>query len=280
MEDMMGLIGNRDAQFMLLAGFIIAIGLVITTVMLNSVIFEGNMAVGAGTEPSKNDIINLIQITNDETRAAYRNVTNGSASNDSRIIANFTRQTQNFSDNLSTLYALHGEGVNLSWSVSNWNNSNYAYFTDNGSVNGAANWTVAESVKPIYRFELMNVTGTNFEVNITDQTTGIFLWSMTLTGSNYIIIKNSTDPPSPHNINYTYINLLNTTYNLTASVGNNIYKVVFINGTSASGRFNFIGNTSYSRNFTRARDYILYTNETFSTSRMRADITIPISVPW
>ena len=46
----MRLIENRDAQFMLLGGFIIAIGLVITTVILNSVIFEGNMAIGAGTQ--------------------------------------------------------------------------------------------------------------------------------------------------------------------------------------------------------------------------------------
>jgi hypothetical protein len=280
MEDMMGLIGNRDAQFMLLAGFIIGIGLVITTVMLNSVIFEGNMAVGAGTEPSKNDLINLIQITNDETRAAYRSATNGSASNDSMIIANFTRQTQNFRDNLSTLYALHGEGVNLSWNVSNWNDSIYPYFTDNGSANGVKNWTVMESVKNVSKFELMNVTGTDFEVNITNQTTGGFLWSMTLTGSNNIIIKSANYPPKPHYVNYAYIYLLNSTYNLTTSVGNNISKVSFINGTSASGRFNFTGNTSYSRNFTRARDYILYANETFSTSRMRADFTIPISVPW
>ncbi len=185
----MGLIENRDAQFMLLAGFIIGIGLVITTVMLNSVIFEGNMAVGAGTEPSKNDIINLIQITNDETRAAYRNATNISVPTN-LMIANFTRQTQNFSDNLSTIYALHGEGVNLSWNVSNWNNGIYPNFTDNGSANGVANWTVVESVKTVYKFELMNVTGTDFEVNITNQTTGGFLWSMTLTGNNNIIIKN------------------------------------------------------------------------------------------
>lgn len=276
----MGLIGNRDAQFMLLAGFIIAIGLVITTVMLNSVIFEGNMAVGASIEPSKNDLINLIQITNDETRAAYRNVTNGSASNDSKIIANFTKQTQNFSYNLSIIYALHGEGVNISWNISSWNNSNYAYFTDNGSANGAANWTVIESVKSVYKFELRNVTGTNFEVNITNQTTGRFLWSMTLTGNDYIIIKNATYPPVSHNVNYTYIDFLNSTYNFTKSLENNISKASFINGTSASGSFNFIGNTSYDRNFTRARDYILYANETFSTSRMRADFTIPISVPW
>ncbi len=244
----MGLIENRDAQFMLLAGFIIGIGLVITTVMLNSVIFEGNMAIGAGTEPSKNDIINLIQITNDETRAAYRNVTNGSASNDSRIIANFTRQTQNFSYNLSTIYALHGESMNLSWNVSNWNNSNYAYFTDNGTVGGSANWTVIQNVKDSNIIVNVTTFGGSFNITLINSTTS---W-INLTSGNFTFKNTSVQP----------------------------YSIVFINGTNNAGRFKITGNTSDGKAFIRARDYILYANETFSTSRMRADITIPISVPW
>jgi hypothetical protein len=249
MEDLMGLIENRDAQFMLLAGFIIGIGLVITTVMLNSVIFEGNMAVGAGTEPSKNDLINLIQITNDETRAAYRNATNGSASNDSRIIANFTRQTQNFSDNLSILYALHGEGVNITWNISNWNDSIYPYFTDNGTVGGSTNWTVIQNVKD-----------SNITLNIT-----------TSSGSFNITLVNSTT---------NWINLTSTGNYAFKNTSAQPYSIVFINGKNIAGMFKITGNTSDGKAFIYARDYILYANETFSTSRMRADITIPISVPW
>ncbi|MCZ7362593.1 MAG: hypothetical protein O8C58_04555, partial [Candidatus Methanoperedens sp.] len=105
----MKIIENHDAQFMLLAGFIIAIGLVITTVILNSIMFERNIAVGAGNEPTKNDIINLIQITRDEVRAAYGNATNSSTSKTIQIL-NFNSQLQNFTDNLSTIYALQGEG--------------------------------------------------------------------------------------------------------------------------------------------------------------------------
>lgn len=246
----MGLIGNRDAQFMLLAGFIIAIGLVITTVMLNSVIFEGNMAVGAGTEPSKNDIINLIQITNDETRAAYRNATNISVPTN-LMVANFTRQTQNFSDNLSTIYALHGEGVNLSWNVSNWNNGIYPYFTDNGTANGAANWTVVQNVGSSNI--TVNVTTGTFIINITGATKS---WNITLTGGyqTYNSTNISSNVPPP-------------------------YSIIFLNGASATGNYSING-TASGRAFIRARDYILYANETFSTSRVRADITIPISVPW
>lgn len=243
----MGLIENRDAQFMLLAGFIIAIGLVITTVMLNSVIFEGNMAVGAGTEPSKNDIINLIQITNDETRAAYRSATNISAPTN-MMVANFTNQTQNFNDNLSTIYALHGEGVNLSWDVSNWNNDIYPYFTENGTAGGSTNWTVIQNVKD--SDIILNITTSgSFNITLINSTTS---WINITSADNYTF-KNTSDQP---------------------------YSIVFINGKNIEGRFKITGNTSDGKAFIRARDYILYANETFSTSRMRADITIPISVPW
>ncbi len=244
----MGLIDNRDAQFMLLAGFIIAIGLVITTVMLNSVIFEGNMAAGAGTEASKNDVINLIQITNDETRAAYRNATTISAPAN-MLITNFTKQTQNFSDNLSTIYALHGEGVNLSWDVSNWDTSIYPYFTDNGTSGGSANWTVIQNVKDSNI--IINITASSGSFNITfiNSTTS---W-INLTSTGNFTFKNTSAQP---------------------------YSIVFINGTNINGKFKITGNTSDGKAFIRARDYILYANVSYSTSMMRADITIPVSVPW
>ncbi|MCZ7402958.1 MAG: hypothetical protein O8C61_12115 [Candidatus Methanoperedens sp.] len=249
----MGLIENRDAQFMLLGGFIIAIGLVITTVILNSVIFEGNMAIGAGTQSSKTEIVNLMQITKDESRAAYRNV---SAPGGNRVpmISNFNNTTRNFRDNLSTIYALNGEGVNVSWNVTNWNNGSYAYFTDNGTVGGSPNWTV-----------IQNVNNSNITVNVS-------------TGGFYINITNSTNF---WRINFTNPNPQNLTIN-NSQINKNIsqpFTVSFINGTNATGRFNITG-YAFGRNFTRARDYILYANVSYSTSRVRADITIPISVPW
>ncbi|MDO9098147.1 MAG: hypothetical protein Q7U60_08500, partial [Candidatus Methanoperedens sp.] len=142
----MGIIENRDAQFMLLAGFIVAIGLVITTVMLSNIIFESNMAGEAGTDQLKYDIVNLMAISADEMRSAYNNSI-ALGGNDTQKISTFNRQTQNFSANLPKIYALHGEGVNVSWDTSNWNSSRYANFTDNGTADGASNWTVMESVK-------------------------------------------------------------------------------------------------------------------------------------
>ena len=245
---------NEDAQFMLLAGFIIAIGLVITTVMLNNIIFESNIAGEAGGDPIKYDVVNLMRISGDEMKSAYRNATNVSAPND-KMIANFTVQMNNFSANLPKIYALHGEGVNVNWDVNNWKNGYYANFTDNGTASGAANWTVIE-----------NVMDSNITVNLTTITTP---FNICVTSSTKTWQINFTTAPENRTISSSQI---------IANISSP-YTISIINGSNASGKFNIKGNAS-GKNFIRSRDYILYSTVTLSTSIMRANITIPVSVPW
>lgn len=252
----MGIIKNDQAQFMLLAGFIISIGLVITTVMLNNIIFESNMAGEAGGDSVKYDIVNLMRISGDETKSAYRNAT-APGQNPALNVTNFTKQMQNFKGNLSLIYALHGECVNLSWDINNWNSTlpRYANFTENGTANGARNWTVIE-----------NVNDSNITVNVT-----------AISPPFTISITNSTKSMQ---INFTTV--VNLIINST-QIGANVtrpYAISFINGANVSGRFNITGHTNNNRSFIRARDFLLNTTIVFSTSNTRANITIPVSVPW
>ncbi len=243
----MKLIENRDAQFILLGGFIVAIGLVITTVMLNNIIFQGNMAGEAGADPVKYDMVNLMQITEDEMKSAYWNATElgGNAQ------SNFNSTTKNFSANLSMIYAFHGEGVNVSYDISNWNNNNPAYFTNNGTAGGTADWTVIE-----------NVSNSIITMNIT-VTSGTF----------QILLKNAS--PSYINLNTgQHLGLIFTNATVTDP-----YSISFINGANAYGNYSITGSAS-GKHFIRARDYILYATVKLSASRMRANITIPVSVPW
>ena len=253
----MRIIKNERAQFMLLAGFIISISLVITTVMLNNIIFEGNMAGEAGGDPVKYDVVNLMRISEDEMKSSYRNVTS-TGQNATLKFSNFTRQMQNFNGNLSRIYALHGTGVNISWDISNWNNTSplYANFTENGTANGATNWTLIENVK--YSNITVNITSISspFNISITNSTKS---WQI-----------NFTTAPQNRTINSSQI-----TVNVTWP-----YSISFINGANASGKFNITGSTSNNRPFTRARDHILNATIIIFTSNMRANITIPISVPW
>lgn len=242
----MGFLFNRDAQFMLLAGFIIAIGLVVTTVMLNSIIYEQNIALGSGGESSKSDIINIILITKDEERAAYNNSTSLGGNNFQKY-SNFSKQMQNFNSNLSKIYASHGDALNVNWE--NWTNKGYARFTENGTIEGISNWTVIENVKE--STIIVNVTSGNFYVNLTNKTPD---WQTLLNSSTC----------NPCSID---------TSNVFA------YKIIFLNGSNASGTFRITGNAS-GKSFVRARDYIVNTSIIFSSSTLKANITIPVSVPW
>ncbi|MFZ3384654.1 MAG: hypothetical protein WA144_12080 [Candidatus Methanoperedens sp.] len=244
----MGIIENERAQFMLLAGFIIAIGLVITTVMLNNIIFESNMAGEAGGDSIKYNVVNLMRISGDEMKSAYRNA---SEQNPAMKVSNFTRQMQNFNGNLSLIYALHGEVVNLSWDISNWNSTRYANFTENGTANGATTWTVIENVSSSSISMNVSVTSGTFQILLKNASSSLInLTAGTHTG---LIFANSTiaDP----------------------------YSISFINGSNAYGNYTIAGIAS-GKNFNRSRDYILNATIVFSSSDTLANITIPVSVPW
>lgn len=276
----MGIIQNRDAQFMLLASFIIAIGLVITTVVLNSIIFEGNMAVGGGSELSKYELVNMMQITKDEMKNAYINSTQSSETPDNAIV-NFSMQMKNFSANLPKMFALHGGAVNLTWDIENWNKKRCANFTDNGMPAGAANWTVVEgvNVSSVNIFNLSNVSilpGKSFKIEARNST-GSSVWSIEF-----------------NNANYTVTNLTNTFTNITPlpNVNLSLPAYYFQESTSSYSPVSIhiiYGNNSYGmfkirgmandRIFYRERDYILNTTSTFSTSKFKINMTIPVSVP-
>ncbi len=288
----MDIIENREAQFMLLAGFIIATVLVIITVLFNNIIFQTNIAGSTGADPLKYDIANMMQITSDEMKSAYRNATLQSG-NKTQKINNFTMQMQNFNSNLSKIYSLRAGGVNMNIDVRNWNNSRYANFTENGTANGVSNWTVIENLNSTDLFNLKNITttGTNFTVNVTNMT-GAFLWSMKLNSSNITINKTWFGPGTcsfTRNDSVNILSIPNSTtcntpsyvlYQFSSNVVGSNYKIQIINGSDASGTFNMTGNTTDGRRFTRARDYMLNATVTLSTSEIRANITIPISVPW
>ena len=275
----MGFIDNRDAQFMLLAGFIIAVGLVITTVMINSIIFESNLAIDSVNDPSKTEIVNLMEITRDEMRSAYRNGTEVGTSIP-YMEDNFTKQMQNFSANIPKIYAKYGEGVNVTWNISNWNNTIRANFTKNGMVDGVSDWIVVENVNNLTVFSLEAVsTNGYFLVNVTNSSGRI--WSMNLTGSGNLNVTNKTGGSSTYTVEYSAISILNTTYEFNTSTLGEIYTINFVNGDDAWGNYAIQGGrTDYNRAFTRERHYVLNATVALSTSRVRANITIPVTVPW
>ncbi|MFU8767729.1 MAG: hypothetical protein ACNA7I_08740, partial [Candidatus Methanoperedens sp.] len=67
--------------------------------------------------------------------------------------------------------------------------------------------------------------------------------------------------------------------NATNGTNNQPYSIYFENGNGASGNY-YINGTANNKTFVRARNYVLYSTAALSTSRVRANITIPVTVPW
>jgi len=244
------MIRNQDAQFMLLGAFIIAIGLTVVTIMLSSIIFEGNKAIMAGSDESKTDMVNVMQMAQDEIRNAYRNSTTLGGDD---TINNFNIHMREFGNYMSLIYAVHGEVVTVTWE--DWNDKEYAYFTDNGAVNGMPDWIVAENTQnSTIMVNITNISGP-LNVNVINATK---IWQKDFSFPGMSIIS---DDDIKANINPPY-------------------SIKFINGSNANGKYSVTGNTVYGRNFIYARDYVLNTTITFSNSKVSANVTVPISVPW
>lgn len=277
----MGLIEDHDAQFMLLAGFLIAIGLVITTVMLNSIIFEGNMAIESVTENSKYEMVNLMQVTTDEIRSAYRNVTeNGGTVQNTTV--NFTVQVNNFSADLPKIYSLYGGGAKITYE--NWTNKGYANFTENGRPDGKDNWTMVEGVNAssviVFNVSInfVGASGDIFKIEARDSA-GSFVWSIEFndTVSN---VTNSTN--STYNLfsSGSVINLTSPEYYFKNSILLTPVSIYIIYGSNAFGTYRVMGQLVNNRNFTRERHYVLDTTVALSTSKVKANISMPVTVPW
>ena len=270
---------NTDAQFMLLAGFIIGTGLVITTVMLNSLLFEGNMAVEAGNELSKDEIANLIMITQDEIRKAYKNSTDP-GQNVSLKFNNFSNQMQNFSSNLSKIYAMYGESINVSWDIERWKSNQYANFTENGMAGGRPDWSVVEGVNAssvsIFRFTNTTFSITGFRIEARNSS-NYTVWSVEFNSSGYKITN--TTGTSYGNVSGQSIDLNSTSYYFKQSIPPGPVSLYFINGNNAYGKFQIQG-TANGRTFYRERHFIINSTLSYYTSRLRANFTIPFSVPW
>lgn len=277
----MELIENRNAQFMLLASFIIAVGLVITTVILNSIIFEINTAVGAGCDPSKNEIVNQIQITKNEMRSAYITM-NSYEMPLATTIAYFNGEMNTFNGNLSKINALRGEMVNVSWDLRNWNGYSYANFTENGTYNGANNWTIIYGINAssVDVFRFWNATifpGKSLKIEARNST-GYTLWSVELNSTSYVVTNTTKSSNGTFNPDAGDDFTL-AKYYFNQSVSSDRVSINIINGSNAYGRF-LVHGTANNRTFYRGRDYILNSTLTYSTNRVHANLTIPVSVPW
>jgi hypothetical protein len=165
---------NDSGQMLLLAAFTIGFMVVVSTVMLNNIIYASNIASESNNDISYFEVSNIARMTDEATKAAYYNATTGSSFNHTV----FSRYLENYSHEVTILYAY--KGVSFSFTNSTLQD---AYFTKNGLSSGQENWTIIDNVNATDNFT-MEVNTSNlgdisepFEVHALDQS-GSSIWFM------------------------------------------------------------------------------------------------------
>jgi hypothetical protein len=111
---MADVIKNEDGQLMLLTVFMILIGVVGYTAILNSMIFSANLQ-SAGLEESKQEIRDFRLITEAEIMKAayYSNTSVSDPANQTQVIEYFNNYMKSFNETISKIYSARGASVEI-----------------------------------------------------------------------------------------------------------------------------------------------------------------------
>ncbi|MCX9010351.1 MAG: hypothetical protein OIN66_04430 [Candidatus Methanoperedens sp.] len=133
---MANVISNDDGQLMLLTVFLIAIGVVSFTALLNSMVFSANMP-STGLDSSKQDIRDLRSLTESEikTAAFYSNISVADPTNETQVRAYFLNYIKAFNDTIKKSYSVRGASAeivmnNVTFNKTTSSLSVLAYFVD------------------------------------------------------------------------------------------------------------------------------------------------------
>ena len=271
---------DESGQILLLTAFAIGFMIVISTVMLNNIIYASNTASESSNDINHFEISNIAQITQEASNAAYYNATTGNQfEND--VYFNYL---ETYSQEISTLYAYRG----FSFSFGN-STLHDAYFTKNGLITGRSNWTIIDNIDQTSTFTIEMVdtsklsnSSNPFEINVINHS-GAPIWKMKMydDGSN---INVSVDDQT-HTIEISnssiYLNIIDneTVFHFATSTASETYRIDYFNSSNAMGLYSITGTLSDGRDFARERYKVINTTISIASSKNRINVSLPITVP-
>ncbi|MDK2948175.1 hypothetical protein SAMN04488589_2614 [Methanolobus vulcani] len=272
------------AQMILIASFAIGMAVVVLTLMLNSIIFASNTASESNVETNVYDYSNTVQVTVEAYEKAYSYSYNGSV-NDAKFndyIGVFSRKMTESCAFCGVIYTIeHGDFQE-------------PYFTQNGLIDGKANWTVIERINntdtfmvainstaftngTVFSVEAFDLSGTiwsakfvrsgiNVNVSVTDGVTVLDTYSSSSGEMN--ISSNLIDGSSFFN------------YYFNDETAGKTYSIRFINGSATSGTFLIAGDTINGNQFEIERIDVVETRiEMVKNGNLKMNALIPITLP-
>ena len=264
---------DECGQLLLIAGFAIGLLLLISTVLLNSIIFTSNIAAESSADSTGYDTANIIQLTSHAFQEAHEN---DRSFNESYL--------ERFTSKMKLMYAHSGYIVSIT------NGSFYdPYFTENGQSDGNLNWTVVKSVENVSNFTITipenNFTESeHFQIKISGLDNELF-WVMTLRGIESgvnITVKNSTDLIYSSENSSTYLDLdiiENSGYNYEENTQNGPYHIQFVNGSHAEGYYLIEGELAGGMEFKTSRKYMVDADISLRSDERIVRISVPVSIP-
>src|SRR3990170_1992964 len=133
---MADVIRNEDGQLMLLAGFIIVLGAIVYTTVLNNMIFSANME-SSGLEVSKQNIRDFRLMTESEIKkgAYYSNISVPNPNNKTQVQNYFINYITNYSGTVQKIYSANGASVelifnNISFNITNTSINNSRFYIE------------------------------------------------------------------------------------------------------------------------------------------------------
>jgi hypothetical protein len=262
---------DDSAQLLLLAAFAIGFTLVITTIMLNNVIYASNMASESTTDISSYDISNVVQMTDEAARAAYNNTNE----------TEFNQYMDSYANEVTAMYAFRG--LSLSF-----DNSSLAdpYFTENGLYEGEPDWIVVKNVNHTDDFTIQ-LTDTSklgdassaYEVQAINQS-GVPIWFIKVYNDSTqinVTVKNQSpsELSSPYFMNITG----NGFYNFATSTTGDVYKIKFVNSSNAMGYYTISVGTADDNAFVEKRSKVINATISLSSNNNKINLSIPVTVP-
>ena len=123
---MAGIIDDTDGQCIALSGLTISISLVLVAILVNEAAITGYYSSYAALEFPKEKIREITAQTQESAKNAAQlawNYSGGLHATNESVLNNFTALLSNYSAQMNTIYAVHGETVNITLSKAVFNSS-------------------------------------------------------------------------------------------------------------------------------------------------------------
>ncbi len=277
---------SDSGQMILISAFVMCIGFLVLSIMLNNIIFSSNTASESGIETNVFDFSNTLKTTVEAYQKAYAGAGRGQ-NFDEEI---FDAYMSNYSSMMAKSYSLTGIMFSL-----NGGAFEEPYFSHNGLKDGNDEWTVVRWINSTDTF-LMSLNTSKlanesdeFVIKAIDQSDNV-LWSAKLFNSNgqmNVTIENSTQIinskiSSAGELNITADKIDNTPFDFyfNSQTSGKRYMIKFINGSSAAGTFIISGDLVSGNIFEMERlkvmNCVLIMNK---RGYVETNVTIPIILP-